>query len=65
MDGYKERTGKRMTYALLSEKTGLSQATLESIGSREGYNPTLDVINKISLALGCELSELLEQDSDG
>jgi DNA-binding Xre family transcriptional regulator len=64
MRGYEERTGERMTYALLSEKTGLSRATLESIGSREEYNPTLDVIDKISRALGCELNELLDQGSE-
>lgn len=64
MRGYEKRTGERMTYALLSEKTGLSRATLESIGSREEYNPTLDVIDKISLALGCELNELLDQGSE-
>ena len=60
MEDYRQRTGKRMTYELLSERTGLSRATLESLASRESYNTTLSTIEKLCSALGCEPADLLE-----
>lgn len=58
---YEERTGQRMTYEILSDKAGLSTSTLQSLGSREGYNATLKTIDKICEVLGCGLDELLER----
>lgn len=61
MERYSARTGERITYSILSERTGLSRSTLESIGTRSDYNATLGVIDKICEALGCALAELLER----
>ena len=62
MRAYSERIGKRMTYEVLSTQTGISVATLQSIGSRPGYNATLSMIEKICLACGCTPGDLLELD---
>lgn len=60
MTAYRERTGERLTYAQLAERTGLSQATIESIATRRGYNATLDIIARLCGALECTPAELLE-----
>ena len=61
----KERTGRRITYASLSVETGIAVATLQSLGSRRGYNATLATVERICRALGCTPGELLElQDDD-
>jgi putative transcriptional regulator len=60
MRAYTQRTGERMTYELLASRSGLSRATVESIGTRNGYNATLKVIARISGALDCPLDALLE-----
>jgi len=60
MQVYRARTGERMTYARLARVTGVARATLETIGSRPGYNTTLGTIEKICRALGCGLEDLLE-----
>ena len=60
MDAYRERTGERVTYELLASRTGLSKATVESLASRDSYNATLNTIEKICQALGCNLNDLLE-----
>lgn len=62
---YKERTGRRMTYELLSAETGIAVATLQSLGSRPGYNATLATVERICRALGCTPGELLELGDDG
>lgn len=63
MERYRTRTGERMTYERLSEISGLSRATLESIGSRLDYNTTLDKVDRLCEALGCDLDGLLERRS--
>jgi DNA-binding Xre family transcriptional regulator len=60
MEDYKRRTGERMTYNLLAERTGLSRATIESLASRQNYNARLSSIEKICQALGCAPGALLE-----
>lgn len=60
MDNYEMRTGVRITYPELAIRTGLSVATLQSIGSRESYNPTLDVVARLCTALDVTPSDLLE-----
>ncbi len=52
-----------MTYDALSADTGISVSTLQSIGSRPGYNATLSMVEKICLACGCNPADLLELDS--
>lgn len=56
---YEKRTGKRMTYEHLSQKTGLSLATIQSIATRPGYNATLSTINLLCQALLCKVDEIL------
>ena len=60
MEDYRRRTGERMTYGLLAKRTGLSSATLESLGTRYTYNTRLSTIEKLCAALGCRPGELLE-----
>ena len=63
MESYSKQTGERLTYNILAQRTGLSRRTLESIGSRGSYSPTLATLDKIVQALGCsELDEILELD---
>ena len=61
---YERRTGERMTYALLAERTGLSRATVEALGSRASYNATLGTIERVCSALECGLGDLLERSPD-
>jgi DNA-binding Xre family transcriptional regulator len=60
MKSHRKRTGERMTYIKLAERTGLSKATLASIGARDSYNASLNTVGKICRALGCTPGELLE-----
>ncbi len=60
MEDCRRRTGERMTYDLLAQRTGLSRATLESLASRDTYNTRLSTIEKVCRALGCEPGDLLE-----
>ena len=60
MEEYRRRTGERLTYEKLAERSGVGKATLESIASREGYNPTLETIEKVCRVLDCQPGSLLE-----
>ncbi len=60
MEGYRRRRGVRITYAKLSDATGIAQETLRSIGSRMNYHPTLANIEKICRALDVTPGDLLE-----
>jgi putative transcriptional regulator len=60
MDAYEARTGMHVSYADLAAITGLSLSTVQSIGSREQYNATLEVIERLCTALGATPLELLE-----
>lgn len=60
MIAYRERTGEALTYAMLAERTGLSRFALESLGTRDSYNTTLDTVERICLALSCAPGDLLE-----
>jgi DNA-binding Xre family transcriptional regulator len=63
MNEFRRRTGERMTYEKLAERTGLSKATLESLASRNTYNTRLSTIEKLCQALGCQPGDLLELDT--
>lgn len=69
MEAYRERTGHRITYDQLAERTGLSRDTIQSIASRPGYGTTLESIERLALALGCtdigDLLRLVVDHSDG
>jgi DNA-binding Xre family transcriptional regulator len=60
METYKRRTGRRMTYQILAERTGIGHGTLRIIGSRDDYNATLRLIEKLCLALNVTPGDLLE-----
>lgn len=60
MAAYAERTGHKVTYQQLAKETGLSKATLEALGSRSDYNPTLSTIDALCSYLGCDIQDLLE-----
>jgi DNA-binding Xre family transcriptional regulator len=60
MEAHRVATGEKLTYQVLAERTGLSRATLEAMGSRGGYNPTLGTIEKLCRVLGRTPGELLE-----
>jgi DNA-binding Xre family transcriptional regulator len=60
MEAYRRRTGQRMTYAELAERTGISHATLRTIGSVLAYHPTLANIERICKALDVTPGDLLE-----
>ena len=60
METYRLRTGERLTYAGLAELSGVGAGTLSSIGSRVGYNVTVETIEKICRALDVPLLDLLE-----
>jgi DNA-binding Xre family transcriptional regulator len=60
IEEHERRTGTRITYEFLAKLTGLSKATLESVGTRSNYNTRLSTIDKICRALQCTPGELLE-----
>lgn len=60
MEAHRRRTGKRMTYADLAERTGISHATLRTIGSVLAYHPTLANIERICKALDVTPGDMLE-----
>jgi DNA-binding Xre family transcriptional regulator len=63
MEVYRRRTGKRLTYEILSERTSISVDTLQSLAARAGYNTRLSTIEKLCRTLGCEPGDLLELSS--
>ena len=60
MESYRQRTGERITYEKLAILTGLAKATLESLASRENYNPRLSTVERVCRALGATPGEILE-----
>ncbi len=60
MESYRRRTGKRLTYAILSQRTSISVDTLQSLAARPGYNTRLSTIEKLCRVLECEPGDLLE-----
>ena len=60
MELYRRRTGERMTYAKLSERTGIAVSTLKKIGSRLGKHTTLASVEKLCTELGVTPGDLLE-----
>jgi DNA-binding Xre family transcriptional regulator len=64
MDAYRQRTGNKLTYELLAERTGIALTTLQSLAARPGYNTRLSTIEKICVALKCSPNDLLEMSDD-
>jgi DNA-binding Xre family transcriptional regulator len=63
MEAYGKLTGERLTYERLATLSGISRAAIESLAGRQGYNPTLDVIDRLCEALACSPADLLERTS--
>ena len=61
IERHERATGEKVTYSSLARATGLSRSTIEAIGSRPGYQPSLFVIDQLCTALRCEFAELLER----
>lgn len=55
-----ERSGERITYALLAKRTGISVETLQSLAVRPSYNTRLSTVDRLCQALNCSPGELLE-----
>ena len=64
MEAYRLRTGERLTYAKLAEMSGVAEGTLNSIGSRLGYNVTVATVEKLCRALEVSFHDLLEMIDD-
>ena len=64
MDLYEARTGLHISYSELAILTGLSLPTVQSLGSREDYNPTLEVVEVLCSALGVTPADLLSWEPD-
>lgn len=56
---HEQRTGQKLSYAQLAERSGVARATIESLASRSGYNATLATIDKLCDAMGCRLTDLI------
>jgi DNA-binding Xre family transcriptional regulator len=64
MENFRQRTGVRLTYDLLAEKTGISVDTLQSLATRASYNTRLTTIDKLCRALDCLPGDLCELTAD-
>ena len=51
---------RRITLKEVSERTGISNATLSRIANIPGYNTNTDTINALCSYFGCEPADLLE-----
>ena len=60
MLAYKRRTGRKMTYEILAERTGLAAGTLQNMGSRPRYHASLATLAMICKALDVTPGDLLE-----
>ena len=60
MEAYRQRTGVRLTYDLIAERTGISVATLQSLATRSGYNTRLSTIDLLCQVLDCTPGDLLQ-----
>ena len=64
MLAYNRRTGEKITYEDLADMTGIATGTLQSIGGRPNYRPTLANVEKLCRALEVPLHEMLEMIDD-
>jgi putative transcriptional regulator len=53
------REGASITMKDVSEATGIHPVTLSKIAKNRGYNPTLELIDKLCEYFDCELTDLL------
>jgi putative transcriptional regulator len=60
MAKYSKKYSQKITYSDIAKATGLSKSTLEAIGSRGDYNPTLSTIDLLCAYFDCDVGNLLE-----
>ena len=65
LHAYEARTGERMTYQLLADRSGIARSTIESLAARPDYNASLRTIAKICSVLGCGPGDLLSLSPSG
>lgn len=59
LEDYEARTGIRLTYESLAQRTELSLDTVKSMASREDYNATLRNVASICEAIKCNPKDYL------
>ena len=64
VNDYESRTGLRISYEELAHLTTVSVDTIKSLASRENYNATFHLIERISLALGANPIQYLTWRAD-
>lgn len=64
MDAYRQRTGERLTYDIIADRTGIAVTTLQSLAARPGYNTRLSTIELLCRALECQPGDLLALQDD-
>lgn len=57
---WQQRAKRELTLIELSKLTGISKSTLNNF-ENERTSPTLNQLDKISVALNCEITDLFEQ----
>ncbi len=57
---WQQRAKRELTLIELSKLTGISKSTLNNF-ENERTSPTLNQLEKISVALNCEITDLFEQ----
>ncbi len=51
--------GRSVTMKDVSKATGIHPVTLSKIGKNRGYNPSLDIIDRLCDYFDCEINDLL------
>jgi DNA-binding Xre family transcriptional regulator len=59
MEAYRHRTGERLTYDIIADRTGIAITTLQSLAARPGYNTRLSTIETLCRLLECQPGDLL------
>ena len=54
-----------MPHKVIPERTGIAKQTLHTIGSRDDYNATLELIEELCLALDVPIQEMLPDPPKG
>lgn len=59
IQAYRRRTGEKLTYQILSDQTGVSLHTIQSMATRKGHVASLRNIERLCLFLECTPGEML------
>ena len=65
LQDFEARTGIRLTYEALAERSGVAVDTIKSMATREDYNATLKVISTLADALKCDPLRYLKWEPTG